>query len=88
MIKAVLADALGCHLDAFQRIVADPASASVVRYTATRPFVLRSNDTGDLLSVRPPPPAEPVAADATADGSRPGDPATSDAVVGGSAGTA
>lgn len=50
VIKAVLADALGTHLDGFQRIVADPASISVVRYTATRPFVLRMNDTGTDLS--------------------------------------
>lgn len=54
VIKSVLADALGCHLDSFQRIVADPASVSVVRYTSTRPFVLRTNDTGlDLSGVVP-----------------------------------
>ena len=46
IIKAVLADALGLHLDLFQRIVVDPCSVSVVRYTDTRPFVLRVNDTG------------------------------------------
>jgi probable phosphomutase (TIGR03848 family) len=44
VIKAVLADALGTHLDLFQRIVVDPASVSAVRYTPTRPFVLRTND--------------------------------------------
>jgi probable phosphomutase (TIGR03848 family) len=55
VIKAVLADALGLHLDQFQRIVVDPCSVSVVRYTASRPFVLRSNDTGgDLSFLRPP----------------------------------
>jgi probable phosphomutase (TIGR03848 family) len=43
IIKAVLADALGMHLDSFQRIVVDPASLSVVRYTARRPFVLATN---------------------------------------------
>lgn len=54
VIKSVLADALGTHMDSFQRIVADPCSASVVRYTETRPFVLRCNDTGgDLSSVIP-----------------------------------
>ena len=46
VIKAVLADALGLHLDQFQRIVVDPASISVVTYTETRPFVVRMNDTG------------------------------------------
>ena len=35
VIKAVLADALGIHLDGFQRIVAEPASISVVRYAPT-----------------------------------------------------
>ncbi|MDJ0394959.1 histidine phosphatase family protein [Rhodococcus sp. G-MC3] len=50
VIKSVIADAVGCHLDAFQRIVADPASISVIRYTATRSFVLRTNDTGLDLS--------------------------------------
>ena len=39
VIKAVVADALGTHLDSFQRITADPASMSVIRYTAVRPFV-------------------------------------------------
>jgi probable phosphomutase (TIGR03848 family) len=57
VIKAILADALGQHLDAFQRIVVDPASISVVRYTELRPFVLRVNDHGsDLAGIVPPPP--------------------------------
>ena len=34
VIKAMVADALGTHLDSFQRITADPASMSVIRYTA------------------------------------------------------
>ena len=50
VIKAVVADALGMHLDDFQRIVIDPCSVSVVRYTTVRPFVLRVNDTGGDLS--------------------------------------
>ena len=55
VIKAILADALGMHLDAFQRIVIDPCSVSVIRYTERRPFVLRTNDTtGDLQSFAPP----------------------------------
>ena len=55
-IKAVLADALGMHLDAFQRIVVDPGSLSVVRYSPLRPFVLTMNSKeGDLahLGARP-----------------------------------
>ncbi|MEJ7755748.1 MAG: MSMEG_4193 family putative phosphomutase [Nocardioidaceae bacterium] len=50
VIKAILADALGMHLDAFQRLVVHPASVSVVRYTATRPMVLYVNDGGSDLS--------------------------------------
>jgi probable phosphomutase (TIGR03848 family) len=55
VIKAILADALGLHLDQFQRIVVDPCSVSVVRYTDTRPYVLRANDVGgDLRAFVPP----------------------------------
>lgn len=50
VIKAVLADAVGTHLDGYQRIVTEPASISVIRYTDTRPYVLRMNDTGGDLS--------------------------------------
>jgi probable phosphomutase (TIGR03848 family) len=50
VIKSVLADALGTHLDSFQRIVADPASMSVIRYTPMRPFVLHVNHTGPNLT--------------------------------------
>ena len=46
VIKAIVADALGLHLDLFQRIGVDPASITVIRYTPTRPFLLRLNDTG------------------------------------------
>ncbi|MEV4166170.1 histidine phosphatase family protein [Nonomuraea dietziae] len=48
VIKAVVADALGLHLDQFQRITADPASVTIIRYTPLRPFVLRLNDVGEL----------------------------------------
>ncbi|MGQ0776917.1 MAG: histidine phosphatase family protein [Pseudonocardiales bacterium] len=55
VVKAVLADALGMHLDGFQRIVVNPGSISVVSYTETRPFVHRVNDSGgDLRSLIPP----------------------------------
>jgi probable phosphomutase (TIGR03848 family) len=50
VIKAIVADALGVHLDAFQRIVIDPASVTVISYTPLRPFVVRLNDTGAALS--------------------------------------
>ncbi len=55
VIKSVVADALGLHLDQFQRIVADPCSVTVIRYTPQRPFVLHLNDHGtDLSRLRPP----------------------------------
>ncbi|WP_405495520.1 histidine phosphatase family protein [Nocardia sp. NBC_00511] len=50
VIKSVIADAFGIHLDGFQRIVVEPASLSVVRYTPTAPYVWRVNDTGPDLS--------------------------------------
>lgn len=73
VIKAVLADALGTHLDAFQRITADPASMSVIRYTELRPFVVHVNHTGAQLAGALKPATRPAEAA----------PAT-DAVVGGS----
>jgi probable phosphomutase (TIGR03848 family) len=55
IVKAVLADALGMHLDLFQRISVDPASLSVVRYTPLRPFVLAVNSVaGDMSGLKPP----------------------------------
>jgi 2,3-bisphosphoglycerate-dependent phosphoglycerate mutase len=50
VIKSVLADALGVHLDAFQRIVVDPASISVVRYTPQRSYVLAMNTVDGPLA--------------------------------------
>ena len=78
VIKSVLADALGLHLDSFQRIVVDPCSISVVHYTEIRPFVSRVNDTGGDVSGLLPPPKQ----------GRRRRPArrSSDAVVGGSTG--
>lgn len=55
VIKAILADALGQHLDQFQRIVVDPASLSVVQYGTTRAFVERINDTGGQVTGLQPP---------------------------------
>jgi probable phosphomutase (TIGR03848 family) len=78
VIKAILADALGMHLDSFQRIMVDPAGVSVVRYSPLRPFVVRMNDTGsDLAGLLTPPPRRGRARRA-----RP----SSDAVVGGETG--
>jgi probable phosphomutase (TIGR03848 family) len=49
IIKSILADALGMHLDLFQRIHVGPASVSIVQYGAVRPSVYATNtDAGDL----------------------------------------
>jgi len=49
IIKAILADALGMHLDLFQRINVGPASVSIVRYSTSRPSVYATNtEAGDL----------------------------------------
>lgn len=49
IIKSILADALGMHLDLFQRIAVNPASVSIIRYGTSRPEILASNtDAGDL----------------------------------------
>ena len=52
VIKAIVADALGMHLDLFQRIHVDPCSLTMVRYTRLRPFLLRLGDTGEPASPR------------------------------------
>ncbi|WP_030055572.1 MULTISPECIES: histidine phosphatase family protein [Streptomyces] len=72
VIKAVVADALGLHLDHFQRISVEPCSVTAIRYTPQRPFVLRMGDTGDLSSLAPRTGAAPAAP-------------AGDAVVGGTA---
>ena len=74
VIKAILADALGMHLDAFQRIMVDPASVSVIRYTDARPYVVTMNSTsGELAGLLPKPDA---GEDATVGGGTGGDSAS------------
>jgi len=70
--------ALGLHLDQFQRIVVDPASVTVIRYTPGRPFVVRLNDSGAALATLKPPPRPRRRRSRAAD---------SDASVGGGAGS-
>lgn len=84
-IKAILADALGMHLDLFQRVMVDPASVSVIRFTAARPYVVTMNSSaGDLGWLTP---VTPHAADADTASAHGGTTGTGDAVVGGGAGT-
>ncbi|MGW1695461.1 histidine phosphatase family protein [Streptomyces sp. NPDC002399] len=81
IIKALVADALGMHLDLFQRIHADPCSVTAIRYTRLRPFLLRLGDTGDLAPLAP---RESTAG--TEPGRRPAAESDADAAVGGGAG--
>jgi len=53
-IKAAVADAMGTHLDLFQRIVVSPCSVSAILYGAGAPIVLCVNSTGrDLTTLAP-----------------------------------
>ena len=77
VIKSIVADSLGMHLDMLQRIQVDPCSLTAIRYTPLRPFVLRMNDTGGgVASLKKP---EPRRSRATAR-------READAAVGGGAG--
>jgi probable phosphoglycerate mutase len=75
VIKAIVTDALGLHLDQLQRVQADPCSLTVIRYTPLRPFLVRMNDTGGDVSGL-------IRREESQTGRR----AESDAVVGGGAG--
>jgi len=52
-IKAVVADALGTHLDLFQRIVVSPCSVTAILYGPSGPTVLTVNHVGELGSLAP-----------------------------------
>ncbi|MBB5938824.1 histidine phosphatase family protein [Streptomyces zagrosensis] len=72
IIKSLVAEALGMHLDLFQRISVEPCSVTAIRYTRLRPFLLRLGDTGSLTGLAPRPEESQAAA--------------GDAAVGGGAG--
>ncbi len=50
-IKAAVADALGSHLDLFQRIVISPCSVTAISYGPVGPTVLAVNSTSDLTDL-------------------------------------
>jgi probable phosphomutase (TIGR03848 family) len=53
-IKAAVAQAMGCHLDLFQRIVVSPCSVTALAYAPGGPIVLCVNSTGrDLTALAP-----------------------------------
>ena len=80
VIKAIVADSLGLHLDQYQRIQADPCSLTVIRYTPLRPFLVRMNDRGGGVDDLLPRAAHSRAAQSLA--------AESDAAIGGGSGAA
>lgn len=51
-IKAAVSDALGTHLDLFQRIVISTCSVTAISYHATGPLVMVVNSTGALSDLR------------------------------------
>lgn len=56
VIKGIVADALGLHLDQFQRIAVGPASLTVIRYSGLHRTVVRVNDIGGAVDDLLPPP--------------------------------
>ena len=88
VIKAIVADSLGLHLDQCQRIVADPCSLTVISYTTLRPFLLRLNDTGGGVADLLPRPRQPAEAGVGAGVEAGAVHNESDAVIGGGAGAA
>ena len=50
-IKAAVADALGTHLDLFQRIVISPCSVTAISYGSSGPNVLSVNSTADMTEL-------------------------------------
>jgi probable phosphomutase (TIGR03848 family) len=87
VIKSILADAAGAHLDHFQRFMVSPASLSVVSYTDRRPFVVRLNDDGAALSSLVPQPGDGTPVGARDVVAHAGNQPTGDAPVGGGAGS-
>lgn len=59
-IRAAIADALGSHLDQFQRIVVGTASVSAIAYGELGPAVLCVNAYGDLAQLGAAPSAPPT----------------------------
>ncbi len=52
-IKAAVADALGTHLDLFQRISISTCSVTAIAYGPSGPNVLTVNETGNLSALKP-----------------------------------
>lgn len=60
VVRLVLADMAGVHLDLYQRLAVEPCSVSaVVLHDGMAPRILKLNDTGDLGALAPPPARRP-----------------------------
>lgn len=50
VIKSIVADSLGMHIDEFQRIIIDPSSISVIDFSLVKPRVLLLNDNRAVVT--------------------------------------
>jgi probable phosphoglycerate mutase len=50
VIKSIVADCLGMHIDEFQRIIIDPASVSIIDFSQAKPRVLLLNDNRAVVT--------------------------------------
>jgi broad specificity phosphatase PhoE len=50
VIKAIVADSLGMHIDEFQRIIIDPASISIIDFSQPKSRVLLLNDSRAVVT--------------------------------------
>lgn len=50
VLKSIIAASLNMHLDEFQRIVVDPASISILDYSAPKPRLILMNDSRSRLT--------------------------------------
>lgn len=56
VVRMVLADLAGLHLDLYQRLSVEPGSISAVAVSDGHARILKVSDTGDLTALAPPPP--------------------------------
>ena len=57
VVRLLLADLAGMHLDLYQRLAVEPGSVSAVTLHDGHARILKGNDTGDLSSLAPAPPS-------------------------------
>ena len=57
VVRLLLADLAGMHLDLYQRLAVEPGSVSAVTLHDGHARILKVNDTGDLSSLAPAPPS-------------------------------